>query len=68
MEEGNVKGILSLRAGAELVALEFEIEAAACETEFASSSRDIAAMLPQGFRDHATLDFLQGVSKREVLH
>jgi hypothetical protein len=37
-----------LSAGAELIALEFEIEATACQAEFAGGARDVAAMLAQG--------------------
>jgi hypothetical protein len=38
-----------LGAGAELVALEFEIETAAGEAEFASGAGDVAPMLSQSF-------------------
>ena len=42
---------------AEFVAFEFEVEAAAGESEFAGGARDVAAVAAQGVRDHAALDF-----------
>ena len=57
-----------LRACAELVALEFEIETAAGKAKFTGGARDVAAMFSQSFRNHATLDFSQRIGKCEVLH
>ena len=46
---------------------ELEIEATPRESEFARRARDVAAVLAQGFSDHAAFEFLNRVGERHVL-
>lgn len=54
-------------ARAEVVATEFEVEAATREAEFACGARDVAVMFAESFGDHAALKFGGRVGERQAL-
>jgi hypothetical protein len=56
-----------LGAGAELIAFEFEVEAAARKTELPRGARDVATVFAQGVCNHAALYFCQSIGERHVL-
>ena len=50
--------------GAQIVASQLEVEAAACEAEFARGARDVAFVLAQRLGDHAPFEFGHRVGQR----
>lgn len=51
----------------DLVAREFELEAATCEAEFACGARDVAFVLAEGGGDHVALKVFDGDGERDIM-
>jgi hypothetical protein len=62
----NLKGS-ELGAGAEVVALELQIETATCKSKFTRGARDVAAVAAKSIGNHATLYLGQRDGERNVL-